>query len=266
MTGMHSAQEIQRNAAEWAWSPRDAVVSEEHLRLVHYPSRLGGGVRGSRVASVLDPSGVVDFAVQRTREWAASTLTIWVGEADGPDIEEELRRRGAVHEDTVTIFARPIAAGDIAVPDGLTAEIVRTREQVRDVDAVNVPVWQQVPLDDAGLDDELAEVAQALRTGEGARAIALLDGRPASTGGVTLVDGFARLWGAATIADLRGRGAYRAVLAERLRYAAARGARTAIVKGRVATSAPILGRCGFTRFGEERAYRLDLCTNEGLPT
>ncbi|MEW1974492.1 MULTISPECIES: hypothetical protein [Microbacterium] len=54
----------------------------------------------------------------------------------------------------------------------------------------------------------------------------------------------------------RGRGAYRAVLAERLRASAELGATTAIVKGRIATSAPILTRVGFERFGDERAYRL----------
>ena len=54
------------------------------------------------------------------------------------------------------------------------------------------------------------------------------------------------------------RGAYRAVLAERLRLAAEAGASLALVKGRVATSAPILARAGFRRCGGERRYRLSL--------
>jgi hypothetical protein len=46
------------------------------------------------------------------------------------------------------------------------------------------------------------------------------------------------------------------VLAERLRASVELGAVTALVKGRVSTSAPILERAGFTHYGDERAYRL----------
>ncbi|WP_344818194.1 hypothetical protein [Microbacterium soli] len=70
------------------------------------------------------------------------------------------------------------------------------------------------------------------------------------------MDGFVRLWGAATLPGSRGRGAYRAVLAERLRIGAEPGATTALVKGRVSTSAPILARAGFTHYGDERSYAL----------
>lgn len=69
-------------------------------------------------------------------------------------------------------------------------------------------------------------------------------------------DGFLRLWRAATLPEFRGRGAYRAVLAERLRIGAELDATTALVKGRVDTSAPILARCGFEAYGEYRSYVL----------
>ncbi len=116
---------------------------------------------------------------------------------------------------------------------------------------------EQLALDDEGLRAEFDELTASLESRTHGPLLARLAGQPVSTGGWTLADGFARLWGAATLEGFRGRGTYRAVLAERLRYAAAHGARTAIVKGRVATSAPILERCGFVRYGEERAYRLD---------
>lgn len=48
------------------------------------------------------------------------------------------------------------------------------------------------------------------------------------------------------------------MLAERLRVGAELGATTAIVKGRVSTSAPILARAGFTHYGDERAYALNV--------
>ncbi|UJP09015.1 hypothetical protein L2X99_11080 [Microbacterium sp. KUDC0406] len=46
------------------------------------------------------------------------------------------------------------------------------------------------------------------------------------------------------------------MLAERLRVGAELGATTALVKGRVSTSAPILARAGFSQYGDERSYVL----------
>jgi GNAT superfamily N-acetyltransferase len=236
--------------------PRGSEHDVGDLHLVRYPERFGGGVRGSRVASSADARTVLDRAVERTRAWGESTLTIWTSGSDTPGLDHELRRRGAEHIDTVAVFALQLDAADIAVPPDIDAEIVRTLEQVRDVDAINVDVWGQQPLDARGLQAELDDVRAALADGSGLRVLARIDGEAVSTGGCTIVDGFTRLWGAATVPDARGRGAYRAVLAERLRASRQRGAVTALVKGRHSTSAPILARCGFTHFGDERAFRL----------
>jgi hypothetical protein len=165
-------------------------------------------------------------------------------------------RRGAEHVDTVAVFALPIDEASVEVPAGVTAEVVRTLEQVREDDAINVPLREQSPLDEDGLRIELSEVSAALDAGSGFRVLSRIDGEAVSTGGCTIVDGFTRLWGAATLERSRGLGAYRAVLAERLRLSAELGARTALVKGRVSTSAPILARAGFRHYGDERAYRL----------
>lgn len=253
---MHSEAEIARASAAWVWFPRDSEEEKSELQLVRYPARFGGGVRGSQVASDLDAASVLDRALARTREWGEERLIFWTNASDRPDLEDELRRRGAVHEDTVTVFARPIPGDPITVPEEIRTAVVRTLDHVRDVDAINAPVWDQNPLDGAGLRAELAEIEADAASGTGFRVLARVDGQPASTGGCTIVGGFLRLWGAATLPVFRGRGAYRAVLAERLRLGAAFGARTALVKGRVETSAPILARCGFTPFGEDRCYAL----------
>ncbi|MCM3781188.1 GNAT family N-acetyltransferase [Microbacterium hydrocarbonoxydans] len=252
----HTTEQILRASAAWAWFPRDSEQEKTHLQLVRYPARFGGGVRGSQVDSQSDPGTVIDDALARTKSWGETVFTFWTNASDSPDLEYELRRRGAAHVDTVAVFARAIDGPVIEVPPGVTAEIVRTLDQVRDVDSVNVPVWEQSALDDDGLRTELAEITAALDAGEGLRVLARIDGRPVSTGGCTIVDGVARLWGAATVEHARGRGAYRAVLAERLRASAERGAITALVKGRVSTSAPILRRAGFVHYGDERGYRL----------
>ena len=88
------------------------------------------------------------------------------------------------------------------------------------------------------------------------RVLACVDGAPACTGGATLNDELAQLWGAVTLPAFRRRGSYRAVLAERLRLARDHGAELALVKGRVETSGPILLRAGFTDYGQERCYWL----------
>lgn len=253
----HTVDEILAASAAWVWFPRDSEHVREHLLLVRDPERFGGGVRGSQVESSLSPAEVVDHALERTRAWGAQRFTFWTSSADRPDLEEELRRRGAEHIDTVAVFARPLDGATVDVPADVTVEVVRTLEQVRAVDTVNVPVWQQRPLDAEGLQAEFAEVTAALEAREGFRVLARIGNRAVSTGGCTIDDGFVRLWGASTLATDRGRGAYRAVLAERLRRSATWGAKTALVKGRISTSAPVLARAGFTHYGDERAYRLN---------
>lgn len=255
---MHTTDDILRASAAWVWFPRDSEQEKTHLQLVRYPARFGGGVRGSQVESTADAATALDYAVDRTRAWGESQFTLWTNASDRPDLEDEIRRRGAEHIDTVTVFALTIDDIAIEAPTNTSAEIVRTLDQVREVDAINVPVWEQSPLDDHGLQVELEEVASTLASGEGVRVLGRLDGEAVSTGGCTIVDGFARLWGAATLERARGRGAYRAVLAERLRAGAELGATTAIVKGRTATSAPVLTRVGFASYGDERAYRLNV--------
>jgi len=255
---VHTTEDILRASAAWVWFPRDSDQVHEELQLVRYPARFGGGVRASQVRSSVDASSVLDHAIAHTRGWGEAQLTFWTNPSDSPDLEDELRRRGAEHIDTVAVLARAIDELVVDVPGEASAEIVRTFEQVREVDAINVPVWAQEPLDEEGIRVEKDEVVAGLKTGRDVRVLGRLEGRSVSTGGCTIVDGFARLWGAATLPDARGRGAYRAVLAERLRAAAERGAATALVKGRVATSAPILRRVGFRHFGDERAYRLTL--------
>jgi len=88
--------------------------------------------------------------------------------------------------------------------------------------------------------------------------VAYLDGIAVGCGGISLVDGVARLWGGAVREEARGRGAYRAVLDARLRRGVERGATMALVKGRIQTSGPILRRAGFEVYGEERSYLVPL--------
>lgn len=67
----------------------------------------------------------------------------------------------------------------------------------------------------------------------------------------------ARLWGAAVIPAMRGRGVYRGLIATRLGAAAARSATLALVHAGPMSS-PILQRLGFRKFGERHTFRVDI--------
>lgn len=253
----HTVDDLMRASASWVWFPLGSEQEKSELQLVRHPARFGGGVKASQVASTLDAAGVLDHAIERTRAWGEAELTFWTNASDSPDLEGELISRGAEHFDTVAVLARPIEGIPVDVPPNVTVEIVRTIDQLREVDAINAAVWEhQQPLTEAELEEELAEAESALASDEGFRVLARIDGAPVSTGGCKIAGGFVALWGGATLAEARGKGAYRAVLAERMRFAAELGARTALVKGRISTSAPILSRAGFRHFGDERGYTL----------
>ncbi|MFC8599384.1 hypothetical protein [Isoptericola sp. NPDC057191] len=261
-------------AADWSWAPPDAERVTTDVTLTRWPAWAGGRVVLTGLASTRSPDDVLCAAVERARAWGSDALGVWVTAGSTPDLTGALLAHGARLEDTVEVLALPLGehAHPPVVPHSGVAPgarggsvVVRRVEDVsglRDADAVDTVVWGQQPLDD----DRLAEAARTLGAdGAEARVVAYLGGGPVATGGVTLASAphpglgsVARLWGAGTLPGHRGRGAYRAVLAERLRIAQGAGASLALVKGRVSTSARILRRAGFDLYGEERCYRLAL--------
>ncbi len=76
-------------------------------------------------------------------------------------------------------------------------------------------------------------------------------GEPLSSGGLTLFPplAFGLLWAGGTIPEARGRGAYSAVLAARITRARERGCRYAGLYAVTDTSAPIVLRQGFKKYG-----------------
>jgi GNAT superfamily N-acetyltransferase len=121
---------------------------------------------------------------------------------------------------------------------------------------VAVRGWGRKEPTEVALAREYAEAVRDLAAWSSFRVLASVRGEPAAVGGCTLRGEVAHLWGAVTLREYRRRGAYRAVLAERLRLARAHGATLALVKGRAETSGPILLRSGFVAYSEERCYWL----------
>lgn len=204
-------------------------------------------------------SEVIGEIAARARAWGLDEVGWWISAATRPAAtEDELRAHGAELTETVQVLALELT-GDLPrldPPGDVTAELVADEPTLRAASHVAVRGWERAEPGEAELARQLDEALAGLRDWSSFRVVAFAGGTPISTGGCTLDGEVARLWGAVTLPQARGRGGYRAVLAERLRLARDHGATLALVKGRVQTSAPILARAGFTEFGEERRYRL----------
>lgn len=250
-------------AARWTWEPDGSRIRDGELYLIQRPVWVRSHVAVERVRSSRPASELVSEASACAREWGDHALEWAVSDRDDLDIPRELVARGAEVVEQLDVLALPLGDAVAAdAPADVEVHRVETRDDVIAIGGINATVWDNAPMDDARVDAVLDEVRRGITDGTGFRVVASLEGRPVSVGGATLAPGLrgtvARLWGAATLEEARGRGAYRAVLAERLRLAAEAGATLALVKGRIATSAPILLRAGFRRYGGERRFRLPL--------
>ncbi len=254
------------------WRPDGVIeVLTGDYRLVRYPDWAldptlpAAEVTRSQSSRARGTAGpVIDEVTARVRGWRLPGVAWWVSSQTlPPDTEQTLRARGGKQIDAVHVLARELGDDppDLNVPDDVTVELARDERTFRAAAMVTVRGWGRKQPTGAALDRELAEVIDDLATWSSFRVLACVDGQPASSGGCTLRGDVARqtiaqLWGAVTLREFRRRGAYRAVLAERLRLAHAHGAALALVKGRVDTSGPILLRAGFADYGEERCYWL----------
>jgi GNAT superfamily N-acetyltransferase len=238
-------------------------VRTEDYELMRYPDALvdqsfpAAQVVWSKTTRPLaDVMGEVNAQV---RAWGLDELHWWVSAATLPaGTEEALRARGGELSESLQVLAYELDGGlpQLDPPHDAVVELVRDEATLRAASFVAVNGWGRKEPDDADLARQLSEAVRDLEQWSSFRVVAFMDGNPVSTGGCTLAGEVAKIWGAVTLPASRGRGSYRAVLAERLRLAREHGATLALVKGRVLTSAPVLLRAGFTDFGAERRYRL----------
>jgi hypothetical protein len=261
VTKQWTDEAICRAAAEWIWVPDDAEAVGSDYRLVNFPRWLGIGAIASAFDCNRPAQVLLEEVLEQARAWGQPSTGWWITAVTRPtELGPALVARGAQHEDTVDVLGLDLTGmpPDLGPLDRTSAERVGTHEQHLDVDRVYVSLGQP-PATQESIQAAMAREAE----GTEFRVLGRLDGVPVGTGACSVVDGIARLSGAVTIESARGRGAYRAVLGERLRIARELGASIALVKGRVATSGPILTRIGFRRYGQESLYRLPIDTGAG---
>jgi GNAT superfamily N-acetyltransferase len=209
--------------------------------------------KGHRAAHEL-----IEEVVAQTRSWGLSEVSWRVSATTPTEIERSLVAKGATLGEVYRVLAYDLCSGlpELDYPDDLVVEVVSDERRLRSAMLVNAEGWGSPRLTEAEFAEQLERMSLQLETRSGFRVLVSIGGEPVATGGCTLIGDVAHLLGSVTLPAWRRRGAYRAVLSERLRLAAQSGARMALVKGRVETSAPILRRAGFDDYGEERRYRL----------
>jgi GNAT superfamily N-acetyltransferase len=206
-----------------------------------------------------DIADAVAEVLDRARQFGLPELW-WMVKLDSPPGVPELLENSTLAE-TLDVLALDLSAG-VPPLDGPAREVdVRWATDlptVTDASRVGADVFGgSMPPQDR-IAENARRDAVAVPAGEGGMVVAYADGIPVGTGGVSMIDGVARLWGGAVLESARGQGVYRALLAARLAYGVKHGASMALVKGRVQTSGPILRRAGFAVYGQEQIYRVPL--------
>ncbi len=274
MSAAPPADVVHAASRAWVWVPPDATdETTGDFRLTVYENRCS--VQWSRTRRPFDD--VLADVLERTAASGRPTLRWWVhGDTEPADTAARLAAAGFEHVETVDVLAIDLRDGADPLVERLQvpADVeVRPADTLADLElgaAVDAAVFDWPPASRAILDHELELAQEGLATGRwtSRQYLALVDGQVCGHGGVGLVPGgldgglVARLWGGAVLPEARGRGAYRALLAARCAFAVEQGATLALVKGRVATSAPVLRRAGFAAYGQERCYARELPLTE----
>jgi GNAT superfamily N-acetyltransferase len=195
------------------------------------------GVRGAELDRLIARQR--DYFAQRgeTVEWKTRAHD------EPPDITGRLRAAGFEPEVRETVMVGPVGelAAEPLLPDGVTLRRVTEDADMHRIADMESVVWGE----DLGWlgEDLIGRVAAAPE--EIVVLVAEAGGEVVSSAWLVFRGNadFAALWGGSTLAEWRGRGIYRALVAERARHAAARGVRYLHVDAS-ADSEPILRRLG----------------------
>jgi GNAT superfamily N-acetyltransferase len=257
-----TAESVAAASAAWIWVPDGASIVE------------GDGYAVMRLPDYFDyqlsvllfqPSGAlgeaVDVVLEQARTFGLPELRWQVRADEQAGLAAELAARGGTPVTALDVLASDLTGTTPTLPPpAVDVELRWATDFATARDGAEVGVTGfggGLPPDDR-IKDSAARDAETVPQGGGGMVVAYVDGQAAGSGGVTMVDGVARLWGGAVVPSARRRGVYRAVLATRLSYAAAHGGTMALVRAKVDTSGPILRRAGFTAFGREVEYRVPL--------
>ncbi len=238
-------------ASQWDtfWVPRDVTVTARPELLL-----LGCDRPMAYLNVVLRARGPVAARLAEVLELQGWRHTRWMvtDTSDPAPVERGLAKAGwtpgGLHE------VRSLRVSDWSRAPAVAAVPVDDLRRLQDcIDVSNAAFGSHHKPDPDDLAEELAACTAGARVH---RFVAYVDGRPAASGGLTAFPhlGFGLLWAGATHPDLRGRGAYTAVLHARIERARALGLARVGLYALETTSAPIVARMGFSHGGTMRFW------------
>jgi GNAT superfamily N-acetyltransferase len=249
--------DILRALGDWGWAPEGSeVIETAEYRVVFRPASFDRETYVPWVESVRSAAEITNevHALARERGIGEVIWNVYPTTTPSDLCDHLLALGGSIRDEGGLMSFRVPDDGrlDVGSTEGVIVRPVGDVHGLTDYRRIVSTVYEQ-PLASA---EEIAAEAEGIRADDpgGCRFVAYIDDQAAGSGAIAVRDdGAASMFGAATYPRLRGRGAYRAILAARTRWASQHGVPVLLVSGRLATSAPIMERLGFTLHGYTRS-------------
>jgi hypothetical protein len=240
-----------REIAEYPNSFGPLGPNDERIETARYTLCMAAGKKWNTVQRQRLRDDEVGDAVEEVRRLLRERgrpSTQWeVGSSATPvDLVDRLLEHGLVRDKEPYAVALVLTRPPPPPGEGLVARRVETFDEYAAACAVQWEAFGMAPED---ADEERASLPQRWEETVNVMHAAWLDGKIVAAGTAAPTEHGLLLYGGATVAGARGRGAYRAVLWARWEEAVRNGTPALITQGG-SMSRPILERLGFERVGE----------------
>ena len=239
-----------REVAEYPNSFGPLAPGDERIETDRYTLCLGAGSTWNTVQRQRFPVEQVDEVlaeVRATLRERGRTQTQWeVGSSAPGGLVAALLERGLVPDKDPYAVALVLDREPPAAAEGFTARRVETLEELEASAEVQ---WEAFGATAQEIEEARRLLPERFRDSPNLRHSVWLDGEIVCTGTSTPTEWGLLLYGGATRASARHRGAYRALIRARWDDAVVRGTPVLITQGG-SMSRPILERLGFQRVGE----------------
>jgi hypothetical protein len=241
---------VLREIAEYPNSFGPLAPGDERIETGRYTLCVGAGSTWNTVQRQRFPLEEVDEVLAEVRDALRSrerTQTQWeIGSSAPPGLVEALIERGLVLDKDPYAVALVLTREPPAIAPIFTARRVETLEELEASARVQWEAFEATPRE---VEEARRLLPERFRDSPHLRHSVWLDGEVVCTGTATPTEHGLLLYGGATLARARGRGAYKALIRARWDDAVARGTPALITQGG-SMSRPILERLGFERVGE----------------
>ena len=241
---------VLREIAEYPNSFGPLAPGDERIESGRYTLYLGAGSTWNTVQRQRFPLEEVDDVLVEVRaalRTRGRTQTQWeVGSSAPPGLVDALLERGLVPDKDPYAVAVVLTREPPAIAPRFVARRVETFEEYA---AANAVQWEAFVTSAEDIAENREQLPQRYRETVNFMHAVWLDGELVCAGTASPTEHGLLLYGGATLARARGRGAYKALIRARWDDAVARGTPALITQGG-SMSRPILERLGFERVGE----------------